>query len=110
MQQQSSPIGAIVLVVIVFLGLRACSGGGSGGDITYSVDGTGSALVTYQTSSGQSQRTVDLPWSDTETGVSTASLVAQLQGAGTDISCSISGDVSASNSSSGQYAVVTCAG
>lgn len=77
------------------------------------VTGTGSALVTYGTTSGQSQETVSLPWSksipDTDVSSGIISMNAQEQQSGT-IGCSIQlGDAQpVTNSSSGAYAVVSC--
>lgn len=77
------------------------------------VTGTGSAIVTYVTLAGESQQTVSLPWSkslpDTAVDSGIISMNAQEQGAGT-IGCSIqlgSGQP-VTNSSSGNYAVVSC--
>lgn len=87
-------------------------GGSNGGTVTYHVDGAGKALeVSYMTSSGISRETdLNLPWTRTVYGVSVASLVGQLNESSGSISCEISGDATAYNSSSGGYAMVTCAG
>ena len=85
------------------------------GDVTIRVEGRGSALISYGAGGNQSQTTERLPWStkvsaDTVSGIA---VVAQRNegGSGT-ISCSIisGGSTVASQSSSGAYAVVTCAG
>jgi hypothetical protein len=78
--------------------------------LLYEVFGSGSALITYSNQGfGQQQVTATLPWSVQPQNPSTSVIVAQLQGSGT-ITCRItkSGRVATENTSSGQYAVVSC--
>lgn len=80
--------------------------------LTYELNGSGSALVTYGVGPGfnQQQENVTLPWSSSPTPPQFPSLVAQLQGSG-EINCRIlrNGVEVANATSSGQYVVVTCA-
>jgi hypothetical protein len=77
------------------------------------VTGNGSAVITYVTDSGETQRTVALPWSttlpttDVPSGI--VALSAQEQQSGT-IGCSIqlSNGHPVTQNSSGPYAVVSC--
>lgn len=67
--------------------------------------------MTYATDSGEEQRTVPTGWSQSVTLTGTAVLVAQAR-LGQTINCSITenGIPLASNSSTGDHAVVTCRG
>jgi hypothetical protein len=62
-----------------------------GSELTYTIDGTGTALVSFMTPSGPTRVMVPLPWSITIPGerVPRAAVIAQLQGNGS-LTCSIS--------------------
>lgn len=84
--------------------------------ILYELTGSGRVTVSYGTANGISQQKASLPWSRTEESgglfsFKVVSLAAQLDGYGS-VSCKITidGDVVAEQSSSGNYAVVTCGG
>lgn len=74
--------------------------------------GTGAATVTYTTLSGQQQDNASLPWTRDLGPVGNVSVVAQAGEYTTGVSCAIAvnGIQVASNTSTGQYAVVSCAG
>lgn len=74
--------------------------------------GTGAATVTYTTLSGQQQENAALPWTRDVGAVGNISVVAQAGQYTTGVSCAITvnGTQVSSNTSTGQYAVVSCAG
>lgn len=113
-------IGLIVVILIVsgiFFGTRAGTGSTTSGDshaIEFKVTGIGQASVNWGTISGQSSDgAVSLPWSKKKTvkGFDSPSVVAQRGSGSGSISCQIlvDGVSKASESASGEYAVVTCA-
>jgi hypothetical protein len=90
-------------------------GGGGGGetvDVVFVVEGEGRANVTYGSINSTSQKTVNLPWEQTQTLDGTfdvASLLAQRESGGRGkIQCRIentSGEVLSESEASGPYAV-----
>lgn len=89
------------------------SAGANGHTIIFEVTGPASADITYGTGADQSQANgSSLPWTQTVTASEVPfvmSLVAQSKGSGA-INCKITvdGKVKKENTSTGQYAVVTC--
>jgi len=104
-----------IIILAAALALAACSGGGSGYDVTYQVGGSGgaqTASMTFFNANGDTTQQGDqpLPWSFSMAGVGSVAYVdisAQNgQGSGTvDCSISVDGQHVASNTAVGGYQI-----
>lgn len=120
-------IGLVVTIAVIVTGVALISQatqshdppssdtGTSARDVVITVTsstGTGAATVTYTTLSGQQQENADLPWTRDLGAIGNISVVAQAGQYTTSVSCAITvnGTQVSSNTSTGQYAVVSCTG
>lgn len=109
-------ITSLLVVLVLWFGLAVfCCGGGAltseRHKVTYRVDGSGSASLTYENESGGTeQHTVRLPWTLTFEGRSGEYLYLSAQGqeyASLTTSISVDGRVVKDASSSGDYSIAT---
>jgi hypothetical protein len=121
---KTSPILTLVLVILgvclfIYV-LSQCSGGGGGGGgstqltITYRVTGNGSADLTLENASGNTEQyTVGLPYSKSFLVNPGAYLYISAQQTGSgNVTCDIlaNGQVIETASSSGEYVIASCSG
>lgn len=115
-------VAVIIVIVVVAVGVAVNKGVNNPHTVIYSITGNGQAAdITYATFNGngtsgeQQDSGAALPWSKTVTGKGdfsdfTLSAQGSINGGGTSISCSITvdGKVKATQTSTGQYSVVSC--
>jgi hypothetical protein len=102
-----------LLLVVLMAGCSAAGLTGGASELTYEVEGTGSASMTYSSDGGSiEQVTEPLPWSITvsDPGIG-ANLSAQKQDPGTDpITCRVldGGEVVAEATSNSEFGIASC--
>lgn len=120
-RSRSTWIIVIAIAIAAVVAVVAVQSFKAGSDVTYTVTGTGvnpggtadAGTITYSSSQGQQQlSSVALPWTATVKDSSPV-IVAQAGQDASSITCAIrssGGKVLATQTSSGQFAVVTCTG